>query len=139
MLGIHRGSKAFADIRKAVKRACLGITLALGLEFEEIEEALSFHVMGFDAPAPVDPELFKAAMRAILNRREVRLEHRSAKRPGEVRECVVQPLHLGMINHALYLWHYDPVQAEADRAVPSRTGGWQARTEGGRRKTSGGG
>jgi predicted DNA-binding transcriptional regulator YafY len=59
----------------------------------------------------VDPELFKAAMRAILNRREVRLEHRSAKRPGEVRECVVQPLHLGMINHALYLWHCDPLRA----------------------------
>jgi predicted DNA-binding transcriptional regulator YafY len=89
------------------------------VEFEEIEEALSFHVVGFDAPAPVDPELFKAAMRAILNRREVRLEHRSAKRPGEVREQVVQPLHLGMINHALYLWHYDPVRAavRAGRAV----------------------
>jgi predicted DNA-binding transcriptional regulator YafY len=116
MLGIHRRSKAFADIRKAVKRACLGITLALGVEFEEIEEALSFHVLGFDAPAPVDPEQFKAAMRAILNRREVRLEHRSAKRPGEVRERVVQPLHLAMINHALYLWHYDP-DVRAGRAV----------------------
>ena len=32
---------------------------------EDIEEALSFHVVGFDAPAPVDPGLFKAAMRAI--------------------------------------------------------------------------
>jgi hypothetical protein len=92
----------------AVKKACLGITLALGIEFEDIEKALSFHVVGFDAPAPVDPELFKAAMRRILQRQEVTLQHRSAKRPGEVKQKTVEPLHLAMINHALYLWHHDP-------------------------------
>jgi hypothetical protein len=78
------------------------------VEFEDIEEALSFHLVGFDAPAPVDPELFKQAMRAILQKREVTLEHRSVKRRGEVKQKRVEPLHLAMINHALYLWHYDP-------------------------------
>jgi predicted DNA-binding transcriptional regulator YafY len=108
MLGVHRHSKMFADIRNAVKRACLGICFALNIDFEDIEEAISFHVVGFDAPAPVDPELFKQAMRAILQKQEVTLEHRSVKRRGEVKRKTVEPLHLAMINHALYLWHYDP-------------------------------
>jgi predicted DNA-binding transcriptional regulator YafY len=56
----------------------------------------------------VDPELFKQAMRAILQKQEVTLEHRSVKRRGEVKQKTVEPLHLAMINHALYLWHFDP-------------------------------
>ena len=91
-----------------MKRACLGICFALNLDFEDIEAALSFHVVGFDAPAPVDPELFKQAMRAILQKQEITLEHRSVKRRGEVTQKKVEPLHIAMINHALYLWHYDP-------------------------------
>jgi predicted DNA-binding transcriptional regulator YafY len=107
MLKVHRASKALNQLRRVVKKACFGITLRLGVEFEEIEEALSFHLVGFDAPAPVEPELFKQAMRAILQKREVRLEHRSVKRRGEVKQKTVEPLHLAMINHGLYLFHYD--------------------------------
>jgi predicted DNA-binding transcriptional regulator YafY len=88
--------------------ACLGICFALNIDFEDIEDALSFHLVGFDAPAPVDPELFKLAMRAILQKQEVTLEHRSVKRRGEVKQKTIEPLHLAMINHALYLFHYDP-------------------------------
>jgi hypothetical protein len=55
----------------------------------------------------VEPELFKVAMRAILQKQEVTLEHRSVKRRGEVKQKTIEPLHLAMINHALYLWHYD--------------------------------
>ena len=47
-------------------------------------------------------------MRAILQKQQVTLEHRSVKRRGEVKQKIVEPLHLAMINHALYLWHYDP-------------------------------
>jgi predicted DNA-binding transcriptional regulator YafY len=50
-------------------------------------------------------------MRAILQKQEVHLEHRSVKRRGEVKQKTVEPLHLSMINHALYLWHYDPALA----------------------------
>jgi hypothetical protein len=46
MLGVHRHAKLFAEIRAAVKRACLGICFALNIDFEDIEEALSFHVVG---------------------------------------------------------------------------------------------
>lgn len=103
-----RDSKAYADLRNAMKRACLGICFALNIDFEDIEAALSFHVVGFHAPAPVNPELFKTAMRAILQKKEVTLEHRSVKRPGEVMTKKVEALHLAMINHALYFFHYDP-------------------------------
>ena len=108
MLRVHRESKALNQLRRVVKKACFGITLRLGVEFEEIEEALSFHLVGFDAPAPVDPDMFKVAMRAILQKQEVRLEHRSVKRRGEVKQKTVEPLHLAMINQGLYLFHYDP-------------------------------
>lgn len=123
MLSMYREKNVYQQMRKLVKKSCLGNTMMLGFEFEEIEEALSFHVVGFDAPAPVDPELFKAAMRAILNRQEVTLEHRSVKRPGEVTKKTVEPLHLSMINHALYFWHWDeeaevlPEQNEEDAKI----------------------
>ena len=117
MLGVHRKSKAYKAIRKAVKRACLGITMAMRVRFEDLEKAMSFHVVGFDAPAPVDPELIEGVVRAILKRGEVKIEHRSAKRPGEVRARTVEPLHLGIVNHAPYVWHYDPVAAKEDKAL----------------------
>jgi predicted DNA-binding transcriptional regulator YafY len=121
MLRVHRDSKAVSQLRRVVKKACFGITLRLGVEFEQIEQALSFHLVGFDAPAPVDPALFKAAMRAILQKQEVRLEHRSVKRRGEVKQKTIEPLHLAMINHALYLFHYDP-EVGRGAEVRGRTG-----------------
>jgi predicted DNA-binding transcriptional regulator YafY len=108
MLGAHRQSKVYRELRKLVEKACLGITLKLGLSFADLEAALSFHVVGFDTPPPIDPDLFKAVIRAVLQKQEVRLEHRSVKRRGEVKQKTVEPLHLAIINHAPYLFHYDP-------------------------------
>jgi hypothetical protein len=107
MLGVHRQSKVYRDLRKLVAKACLGITLKLGIDFADIEKALSFHVVGFDTPPPIDPDLFKQVVRAILQKQEVKLEHRSVKRRGEVKRKVVEPLHLAIINHAPYLFHYE--------------------------------
>jgi len=108
MLGVHRQSAVYRELRKLVEKACLGITLKLGLSFADIEAALSFHVVGFDTPPPIDPDLFKAVIRAVLQKQEVKLEHRSVKRRGEVKQKTVEPLHLAIINHAPYLFHYDP-------------------------------
>src|SRR5215207_290149 len=108
MLGVHRQSAVYRELRKLVEKACLGITLKLGLSFADIEAALSFHVVGFDTPPPIDPDLFKAVIRAVLQKQEVKIEHRSVKRRGEVKQKTVEPLHLAIINHAPYLFHYDP-------------------------------
>lgn len=118
-LSLQRNHKAYAELRRCFRKACLGINLALGFDFQEMEKAISFHVVGFGGPAHVDPALFKAAIRAILRNKEVRLVHHSAKRPGETKVKVIHPLHVSMINHALYLWHYDPsVAAAQEKADP---------------------
>ncbi len=121
-LRAHQGSKALVQVRRVLKKACYGITLRLRVEFEDIEEALSFHLVGFDAPAPVDPAMFKAAVRAILKKQEVRLEHRSVKRRGEVKQKTVEPLHLAVINHVPYLFHYDPEIAAGNASKAGKAG-----------------
>ena len=104
MLALCEGTTDYETVKKVLKKALLNLGAEFAQVAKAIEGVISFHAIGFNAPAKVDTTLRAQLTRAAADREELEIEHKSAAVGAKWKKVRIQPLHVANVNQAWYLW-----------------------------------
>ena len=96
---------AFRDL---MRKAIANTNADFAEVFAQFQEAVSFHLIGYAAPTMPDPRLIAQLTRAVVERREIVLEHKSAKPDAQMKRVTIHPRRVANVNHSWYVWFDEP-------------------------------
>lgn len=107
IMKLCEGTDLFPQMEEILKKAILNLGPEFSDVFEKASKAVSFHTIGYAAPAKPEPKMFGGIMQSVMDSAELKLVYQSPKVGAKPRPMTIRPLHLSNINHAWYVWHED--------------------------------
>lgn len=104
IMKLCEGTDLHKEMENILKTAILNLGPEFADVFEKASKAVSFHTIGYAAPAKPEPKLFGGIMQSVMDGAELDLVYQSPKVGVKPRKMAVRPLHLSNINHAWYVW-----------------------------------
>jgi proteasome accessory factor B len=108
LMGLFADTPFYDAFRDVMRKAIANTDAEFAEVFAQFQEAVSFHTIGYAAPATPDPRLIAQFTRAVVERRELVLEHKSAKPGAQAKRVTIHPRHVANVNHAWYVWFDEP-------------------------------
>ena len=105
LMKVCEGTDLHAEMEAILKKALINLGPEFSEVFEKASKAVSFHTIGYAAPAKPDPMLFGGVMQSVMDSAELELVYQSPKVGAKPLRMTIRPLHLSNINHAWYVWH----------------------------------
>lgn len=100
----YRGTPFLAPLRKALEKITSHSAEEFSFSWDDLQNGFSFGSAGL---AAVQPDVFDAASRAVLERREIEFEYQKLGSPRHEPRSL-QPCHLACIGGQWYLFGHDP-------------------------------
>jgi proteasome accessory factor B len=112
-MSIHAGTPYADGARSIARKLTAGLRKELAVEFESLEQAVSFHCIGADAF--IAPANFELITPAVIHRQQLEIEYAKTygfcsldgSRDADPGLRRVEPLHLACIDFGWYLFAYD--------------------------------
>jgi predicted DNA-binding transcriptional regulator YafY len=108
LMALFKDTPYFDAFRDVMRKAIANTNADFAEVFAQFHEAVSFHTIGYAAPAMPDPGLIARLIRAVVERREIVLQHKSAKTGAKEKRVTIHPRHVANVNHAWYVWFDEP-------------------------------
>ena len=108
LMALFADTPYFEAFRDVMRKAIANTNADFAEVFAQFHEAVSFHTIGYAAPAMPDPALIAQLIRAVVERREIVLQHRSGKAGAKEKRVTIHPRHVANVNHAWYVWFDEP-------------------------------
>ena len=108
LMALFADTPYFDAFRDVMRKAIANTNADFAEVFAQFHEAVSFHTIGYAAPAMPDPALIAQLIRAVVERREIVLQHKSGKAGAKEKRVTIHPRHVANLNHAWYVWFDEP-------------------------------